>query len=185
MRHTLLPLHERILLRREYHVRITIVFLFMVCVSLLIGIASILPTYTNALNMESEILNKTVKTKDNTSAEVKEFQKNVARSLALLDSLDKNDDSMIFHDIISGLISLRGSLKFNNFSISKTGTTTYAISLQGFAPNRNSLLSFKSNFESLNPDNKVDLPVSELAKSTNIQFSIQLKENINVNSNEN
>ncbi len=181
MRHTLLPLHERILLRREYHVRITIVFLFMVCVSLLVGIASILPTYTSALNMESEILNKTVKTKDDSSQEVKEFQKNVARSLALLDSIDKGKDSVIFHDVIAGLISLRGTLKYNNFSISKTGTTTYAISLQGYAPNRNALLAFKTSFESLNPDNKVDLPVSELAKSTNIQFSIQLKQHINEN----
>ena len=175
MRHTLLPLHERIILRREYHVRVTIVFLFMVCVATLIGIASLLPTYIDAKQLEKDILAKSVKGNEEQSADIKEFQKNVARSLSLL---DKSKEPTTFSNVIYSVISMRGALRFNNFAINKTGTTTYSIQIQGVAPNRTALLNFKTNFEGLGSDNKVDLPVSELAKSSNIQFSIQLKQNV-------
>lgn len=178
MRHTLLPLQERVMLRREYHIRVTIVFLFMVCVSILVGIASLLPTYIDAKQLEKDILAKSVKGNEEQSADIKEFQKNVARSLSLLDSLDKSKEPTTFSNIIYSVINMRGGLKFSNFSVTKNGTTTYTIQIQGLAPNRTALLNFKTNFEGLSPDNKVDLPVSELAKSSNIQFSIQLKQNI-------
>ncbi len=179
MRHTLLPLHERILLRREYHIRVTIVFLFLLCLSLLIGISSLFMTYMKALSLESEIQAK-VKSldKDGVSGDIKEIQQSVVRSLALLDSLNKEKTPILYSDLIAGLINMRGTLKFTGFSVAKSGTTTYSINLQGIAPTRNSLLSFKSNFENLTPGNKVELPVSELAKSSNINFSLQLKQEI-------
>ncbi len=179
MRHTLLPLHERILLRREYHVRITIVFLFMVCVSILVGISSLFLTYTEALSSEDKVLTEAAAVdKDPVDAEIKEIQKNIVRSLALLDSLDKEKKTVLASDLIGGLINMRGTLEFHNFSVNKVGTTTYAMNIQGFAPNRNALLTFKTDFENMNPGNKVDLPVSELAKSTNILFSLQLKQEL-------
>jgi hypothetical protein len=98
--------------------------------------------------------------------------------LALLDSLNKEKTPILYSDLIAGLINMRGTLKFTGFSVAKSGTTTYSINLQGIAPTRNSLLSFKSNFENLAPGNKVELPVSELAKSSNINFSLQLKQEI-------
>jgi hypothetical protein len=73
---------------------------------------------------------------------------------------------------------MRGSLKFTSFSVMKVATSTYNITIQGLAPTRNSLLTFKTNFENLAPGNKVDLPVSTLAKSTNINFSLQLKQEL-------
>lgn len=179
MRHTLLPLHERILLRREYHVRITIVFLFLVCLSLLIGISSLFMTYVKALSLESEIQAKANKVDiEKDSKDIKEIQQSVVKSLALLDSLNKVKKSVPFSDVIGGIINMRGTLRFSAFSVAKIATTTYSISIQGVAPTRNSLLSFKTNFENLANGNKVELPVSELAKSSNIQFSLQLKQEI-------
>lgn len=179
MRHTLLPLQERILLRREYHTRITISFLFILCLALLVGISSLFLTYIKALSLESEIQNKAnVVVKDKDSADIKEIQQSVVKSLALLDSLNKEPKSVSLSDLISGVINMRGSLKFTSFSVMKISTSTYTINIQGLAPTRNSLLTFKTNFENLAPGNKVDLPVSTLAKSTNIAFSLQLKQEL-------
>lgn len=179
MRHTLLPLHERILLRREYHIRVTIVFLFMVCLALMIGISSLFITYVKALTLEAEIQEKANSLdNDKDSSDIKDIQQSVVKSLALLDSLNKEKKLVPNTDLIGGLINMRGSLRFTAFSTAKTGTTTYSINVQGVAPTRNSLLTFKSAFESLASGNRVDLPVSELAKSTNIQFSLQLKQEL-------
>ncbi len=179
MRHTLLPLHERILLRREYHIRVTIVFLFMVCLAILIGISSLFMTYIKALSLETEIQEKANAVDvDKDSKDIKEIQQSVVKSLALLDSLNKEKKVVQISDLIGGVIAMRGQLRFTALSASKVGTTTYNISIQGVAPTRNSLLAFKSTFEGLAPGNKVDLPVSELAKSTNIQFSLQLKQEL-------
>ena len=179
MRHTLLPLHERILLRREYHIRVTIVFLFMVCLALLVGISSLFITYVKALSLESDIQQK-VNSLDNEkiSSDIKDIQQSVVKSLALLDSLNKEKKFVPITELIEGLIKMRGSLRFTAISTAKIGTTTYNINIQGVAPTRNSLLAFKSAFENLAQGNKVDLPVSELAKSTNIQFSLQLKQEL-------
>lgn len=179
MRHTLLPLHERILLRREYHVRVTIVFLFMVCLSLLIGISSLFMTYVKALSLESDVQAKANAVDvEKDSKDIKDIQQSVVKSLALLDSLNKEKKVVPFSDLIGGIINMRSVLRFTAFSVAKVGTTTYNISIQGIAPTRNSLLTFKTNFENLATGNKVELPVSELAKSTNIQFSLQLKQEL-------
>lgn len=176
MRHTLLPLNERIYLRREYHRRVTIVFCFVFSLAILVGIAGIFPTFVKSISLLNEV-EKNSKSIVNQEEDknLKEMQKNVARSLALLSSLQKDNNSPKISDLIAGVLDIRNGLIITNFNISKISTTTYSMNIQGITSSRNSLLAFKKNFEDLLPGNKVDLPVSELAKAANFQFSLQLK----------
>lgn len=177
MRHTLLPLHDRIALRREYYIRVLIVFCFMISVALLIGVVSLLPTFIKTVNAEKDAKNFEITTaKEPANQDLKTVQLKVVNSLTLLESLKKDDNTPRLSDLIQGVLSMREGLRFNSFSAAKNGTTTFTMSLQGVASTRNDLLAFKNNFESMAPENKIDLPVSSLAKSTNIQFSLQLKE---------
>jgi hypothetical protein len=145
----------------------------------MVGIAALFPTFVRAiaLRVESENAQKSVQSAPE-DKNLKEIQKSVARSLALLDSLEKDKDSQKISDLLGGVLNMRNNVKFTSFTASKISTTTFAMSIQGVAPSRNDLLSFKSNFEKLLPGNKIDLPVSELAKNSNFQFSLQLKQKI-------
>lgn len=179
MRHTLLPLDERIKLRREYYRRVTIVFCFTLALSVLIGIASLFPTFvrSTAFRIETENALKLVQGEPE-DKNLKDIQKSVAQSLALLQSLKKDSGSENISDLISEIIKIKGNIKFTNFSASKVSTTTLSMNIQGVAPTRNDLLLFRDNFEKMIPGNKVDLPVSELAKNTNFQFTVSLKQKL-------
>lgn len=176
MRHTLLPLNERIYLRREYYRRVTIVFCFTLSLAILVGIAALFPIFIRAISLqnESEQASKSIVNQSEDKS-LKEMQKSVARSLALLSSLQKDSNSPKISDLITEVLDIRNGLIITNFSISKVSTTTYSMNIQGTASSRNTLLTFKKDFEDLLPGNKVDLPVSALAKATNFQFSVQLK----------
>jgi hypothetical protein len=178
MRHTLLPLQERIVLRREYYIRINIVFCFLLSLAIFVGISALFPVYIKAISTRSEFESQVKKTNNDVDQKVKEVQKSIANSLSILDSLNKESNSVLISDIIGGIINMKGNLKFSSISASKVSTSTFMISVQGIAPDRNSLLNFKKSFENMSPKNKVELPVSSLAKSTNIQFSLQLKEEL-------
>lgn len=178
MRHTLLPLQERITLRREYYTRINIVFCFLLSLSIFVGISSLFPVYIKALSVQSDFETQVENLKDEVDPNIKEVQKSISNSLLILDSLNKESNSPLISDVISGIINIKGNLKFSSISVGKISTSTFTIAVQGIAPDRNSLLDFKRNFENLSPKNKVELPVSSLAKSSNIQFSLQLKEEL-------
>ncbi len=179
MRHTLLPLPERIALRREYYIRDLIVLFFMLSLAILVGVASLFPAFMKAEIEKNQIKNTaTTSIKDTKDSELKSIQSNMVKSMALLESLSEEKQPAKLSALVAGLISMRGDLKFSAISATKISSSTLAMTIQGLAPTRNSLLLFKKNFEVAMPGNKVDLPVSELAKSANIQFSIQLAEKL-------
>lgn len=177
MRHTLLPLNERIALRREYYVRVGVVACFILSTVFVVGIVSLFPTFIKTISMEGSMKSNSLNLgKESVDPELKLIQQKVTKSLALLDLLGKEDKNPKMTELIKGIIDIKGDIKFNNFSAMKTSTTTFTMSIQGVSPTRNSLLAFKDRYESLYPGNKIDLPVSELAKSSNISFSLQLKQ---------
>lgn len=51
--------------------------------------------------------------------------------------------------------------------------------LQGFSPNRDGLLEFKANLESLPVLEEVDLPIQNIAQKENINFTISAKLRLN------
>lgn len=177
MRHTLLPLNERISLRKEYYIRIGVVACFVLSLIFVIGIVSLFPTLVKTISMEDNIKSNALNLgKESADPELKTIQQKVTKSLILLDFLNKGDKSPKMTELIGEIISIKGDIKFNSFTASKISTTTFTMSIQGVSPTRNSLLAFKDRYERLYPGNKIDLPVSELAKSSNISFSLQLKQ---------
>lgn len=179
MRHTLLPLYERKLLRREYFFRVMIVLFFLSSLSVLLGIASIFPVYIKAADLKRESdLEVSRINKKNGDSSLKNIQKSVANSLILLNYLEKNNENIEISSLIEEVLNMRGELSISSFSSTKTSTTTFSMNIQGIAPTRKSLLDFKSNFEGLREGNKVNLPVSELAKNSKIPFSLELKQKI-------
>lgn len=179
MRHTLLPLHERVVLRREYYMRLLIVMCFTVSLAILIGIASLFPIFIKALSAESDAgANAARVAKAPASVDLTAIQQKIANSLVLLNSLQEEKNSPHVSELVKNVMAMKTTLKISAFTASIDPTAGFSMSIQGMSPTRDALVNFRIAFENSAVGNKVVLPVSSLAKSSNIPFSIQLTEKL-------
>ncbi len=174
MRHTLLPTAEKLAIRREYYTRVTIVACFVVSAALLVGAAALLPAYLKARDAEAGSLGQIASLQN---AENESGRAAMAAELKadgrLLRKLSENAKSARVSKVLEEIVAARGNLKLSTLDHSRLSTSTAAVNIQGTAPTRNALLQFKSRLESLYSGAKAELPISELAASSNVRFSMR------------
>ncbi len=179
MRHTLIPLKERILLRREYHIRVAIVTLSVLAIAVLAGAAALFPAYLRAWSASRSALNTVATIKnDPNGSNLSRVQKALASDDALLVALGAGVNPPRFSKAIDAISAIHSPVTIFSISMNRVGTTSILVSLNGVAPTRNDLLKFKTRLEGLAPRTSVDLPIEELAKSVNAPFSLQFTENL-------
>ncbi|MDE2040974.1 MAG: hypothetical protein KGI59_01110 [Patescibacteria group bacterium] len=175
MQHTLLPQPERRALRREYRIRALIVLCFTLSVAGLLGVASVLPAYFGAMAAEHSAENDLVAVKHaNTTSGLTSIQQKVADGVKLLSVLDLSGLPPDLSVVIDDVVSTRGSIRIDSLTAAHTGTTTIGLTILGVAPTRDMLTAWKDTLASTLPGATVNLPISELAQATNVDFSIQI-----------
>jgi hypothetical protein len=142
---------------------------------LVAGSILLLPAYMRAKYEEKQQLQtindlKSGKGKENYSAIISELASN-SLALGILENTFLEERPS---DAIDRIINLRKEVHLNSISYSILGTTTIEMVIEGTAPNRTSLLSFKDRLLSARSNANVDLPLSELVKSSNIPFSLKV-----------
>lgn len=175
MRHTLLPLNERKTLRREYFLRLLIVLFFMISTACLIGAIALLPAYLHSRDLaqsELDLANRTLDSKDAQGRT--QIDMELKNSANLVSKLDSEAKEYKASQAIEQIIALRGLTKLITITFEQQGTSTIQIGMQGTSPTRTELLDFKSRITNAYPQAKIDLPIGELAKSKNIDFSMRL-----------
>jgi hypothetical protein len=179
MYHTLVPQYERMALRREYRLRSFVVLCFALSIAGIVGIVTLFPAFlltsVEEKSAESDLL-LIKKAKDVSGLTA--IQQKVASSQSLLSVLSTGIDQYRLSVLIEEIVAEKRTVKINSLALSLVSTSTVNISIEGIAPTRDTLLAFKSRLLSIRPQSKVDLPVSGLAKSTNIPFSIQMTQKL-------
>ncbi len=174
--YTLLPTEERRALRREYRLRISITLLLFLSCGVVLGIAALLPSYLHTYGTEREALQRQqelLRSRRESGAD--QIEKAVVQSQALAEKLLSDADKAIYSDILQKIISRRAKdILLGSFAVTSLGTTTSEIVLQGTAATRESLLAFKKSLESESIFSSIELPLSDLAKSRNIAFSMKV-----------
>lgn len=177
MRHTLLPDNLRVSIRREYRIKLIIVFCLMLTVAGVIGIVALFPSFIHAYSTQQS---RTSSVSSTDSAKDKEYAKMKAEfasdytQLRTITPYTKSSDPSEF---INSIIDLKGNIKINSIAFSRDASTTISLIIRGIAPTRASLLVFKDKIESLD-NTTVDLPVSELTKSVDAPFSMQINQKL-------
>ncbi|MEK7646304.1 MAG: hypothetical protein AAB381_01245 [Patescibacteria group bacterium] len=175
MQHTLLPSKERSILRREYRIRVFIVFCFLVSVSGLIGVGTLFPTFLFAVHEEEtqfELL-KSIK-KDAEDISVTTLELDFQRDNHTINALSQVPKTPRPSVSIQSVVGVRGTVKLNSISVNSPVPDALEVIIQGVAPNRDTLLAFKARLEELVPGGAVELPVSDLAKSKDLVFSMRI-----------
>lgn len=176
--YTLLPEKELRALKREYRIRAVIFFLFFLSCSIFLGIISLLPAYIYSYSQEKDSIASLNSLKSKrTNSEVENVSKELEQTSLMVSRLKGKKDQVIYSSIINEIVKNKNSgLTINSFNFSSQSNATSSIStiIQGKAGTRESLIQFKNKLESDPNISDVELPVSDLAKSKNISYSIKL-----------
>lgn len=168
-----MPYNEKNALRRRYRIRATTVFFFTLSVAVLVGIGSLVPTFVRTSSSESSAIKQAVLKEKDQETQFEQIKKSMSSKEQLLSVLSSGMGGATYSTVIENIARARGRVLLKSLSLTNAGTTTLQVAISGFAPTRKDLLDFKGRLTA-NPGTKVDMPVSSLAKSSDISFAINI-----------
>ena len=176
--YTLLPEKEIKALKREYRMRLVIFFLFFMSVAVLAGIFSLTPGFVLSYTQEKEALSHLKNVEKNRKDNgLDSIVKELNETNTIIKKLEDHSGDLVYSRIIFQIIGHKTSgLTIKSFDISKSpnATSTADVVIQGKATTRDSLISFKNKLEADPLISNLQLPVSDLAKSKDISYSIKI-----------
>ena len=167
-------------LRWEYRRRLLITFLFFVSCAIIVGILSLIPSYILSETQSAQASKITADLQKSRQASgMDQVEKDLAQSQAIINELKGNESKFSFFDSIQDVVKYHSpliainSFNFSSDIISPTTTISHIV-IQGNAVTRDALIGLQKNLEQDNNFSKVELPISDFAKSSDIGFSIRL-----------
>ena len=171
----LLPKAEKEAIRREYRTRLAIVVLWCSFTTLIVASILLIPSLLLSFEKEKvatqrfETLSRSVG--DEHAAE---FDTVLLAAKTRLSFLSHAPPKTFLYELMTRVVSLKPPrLSLSNFSLTSTTDGKRNLTVQGIAENRATLLSFEQALERSGAFEKVTVPISNFAKDTNIEFSIQ------------
>ncbi len=178
----LLPASEKNEIRKEYRLRALTTFFAMLFAALLVTVFSFLPTYFFALSRHEAFLSESQSDAMREQvSRAKDMETTVLETNKKIDALKSGASAPRVKDIFleileskSGGIAITGlSYDFSSGS-GKGATNVGTVGITGRSSDRATLLAFKDALAQKKEFGAVDLPISNLVKDTNLDFSINL-----------
>jgi hypothetical protein len=178
IRYTLLPEPEIKSLRREYHARLFVIFLFFLSCAIIAGIISLAPSFFLSQNQENQALIQTQELqKSRQAGGFDKIEKDLAQSQLLVQKIKTNSGGSLYYDVIQSILTHRTAgitLTSFDFAGSSSSATSTDVIIQGKALTRDDLIAFKKDLEQDKHFKQVELPISDLAKSKDISFAFRM-----------
>ncbi len=166
-------------MKREYRVRVAVVFLFFISTAFIVGVGSLFPAYIYSALEERLHLNQVAAFKKTVDASaITVIQNKLSNSSVLLGAVSDTLQQNIFSTMINSVVALKGNVMINSLGLEQPTPDVMTIDIVGVAPTRSDLLSFKGRLQGLSSKETVDLPISTLAKDKDVVFSIQVNEKL-------
>lgn len=174
--HTYLPQQQKHELRKEYIFRLLVTFGSAMLIVIICTIIFMLPAYFDSYvqkNQTSDLLTKKTNSKLTTNVdEVSAKVKAVTTTINLFsDGLQRPS---IVNVVNIAYDSLVPGIKLKGFEIVYVATSTAEMRLSGEASTRDTLISYRKKIEGNGMVAKVELPVSDLAKSKELTFLMKI-----------
>lgn len=175
----LLPAIEKQSILKDYRTRLLSVALMFLAFTLFWGAMLLLPAYLSSKQREQAMSDShAVLLKQIASRNQDNFSDTVRLTREKIAILTPKTESIPLSKIIKEIVSLKGaSIKFQAFGISISPSGATEVVLSGVAKTRASLLLLTDRLEKSKVFAQVEVPVSNFAKNTDLEFSINLKEN--------
>lgn len=172
----LLPQEEKIKIMHEYTYRVIVIFLTFLFFSFVAAAVFLLPSYVSSSFKKAD-LELQVSTAETNSKQNGTDLLRAELKLANQILKDLREVPPSFYTDINDVITHKNSgIKIRDISLRKDEGNPYRLIVSGIAQRRANLTSFAQNLEKLNRFSEVNLPVSNFAKESNIEFQITLIE---------
>ncbi len=172
----LLPENLRNAVVKEYHLRLTIVVMVYVILIQVSFLIFLFPSWLVSFYKEkdfssqSDELNKSLSTLDisSTTSFIKSFNTKIG---IINDSLEYPKFVPILDDVLA---KKTGTIRITGMYYTVNSINSGTLTLEGIGDTRESLVSFSDSLKTIGYFKKVDLPISNLAKDKNIDFTISI-----------
>lgn len=165
----LIPPQGHSALRHEYLLRVASMYCFILGGVFVASAALMIPTYVltsaqlNAVRSDNSENQETTQAFSRASEEIK-------TASAMLSQLRISQTSVVYSTLIEEIVrNAPSGIAFTTF---QGRPEEGAITIQGLASTRNALASFKNALEASPMFEKADIPISDLARDTNLPFVI-------------
>lgn len=175
--HTYLPTIQKKELRKEYLVRLTVVTCMMLLAVCVLAIIFLLPSYfiTYAQRAQSLTGLELVQSRSVTT-ETKEIEAQVKVLREITSRFVEGADRVSTVQALSlAYSSLVPGVRLTEMEYTYTASSTVDMRIAGIAQTRDALINFKKKVETNPAIKKVELPVSDLAKSKQIVFTMKIQ----------
>lgn len=174
--HTYLPSKEKRELRKEYLIRLMIVFFGALLAITVCTIIFMLPAYFSSYAERNQVLVKLQSFKDTgASTEIKGIENEVKSVTDITNRFAEGIDRPNSIDVIDLATSaLVPGVSLKGFEYTYTASSSVDVRVTGLAQTRDALINFKKKVESNSYVAKVELPVSDLAKSRDLTFIMRI-----------
>lgn len=174
----LIPNQEKKRKVKDFYFRLTVVSFVVFGCCLLVSFVAMLPSYflsTVKKNLSETKLelqkNESIPLNDqNTLATVADLN----TKLNIVENAEKNKYPISVKVINEIMLHKTANIKITEISYDNTTAAGKKISIRGIAPSRDQLLKFSRALQEDTAFKKVDLPISNFVKGSNIQFFLTL-----------
>lgn len=172
--YSLLPEQNIKAIQREYRLRLVAVFVCFLAVVLVIGAFALVPSYILSREQESQAQSNVASMKQQRAAKgVDQNERDLISAQALITAAKQHSDGTALSAIVEHIVAHHvAGVLVTSFAINREATSTALIQMSGLAMTRERLVAFKKELERDPAVKKVELPVSDLAKSKDIQYNI-------------
>jgi predicted membrane protein len=174
----LIPIEEKKNIKKDFYLRLLTIFFVLLSFSVLIILVTLFPSYFNSYVKNNSATTKLEAQKHEPmpllDQETSRVIKEVNNKLSLIENIEKNR-FLVSQNVISEIMVKKMSdIKITRISYETDIQKTKKISIYGIAPSRERLLIFRETLEDDPVFSKVDLPISNFIKGSNIQFFLTL-----------
>ncbi|MFA5936387.1 MAG: hypothetical protein WC822_00750 [Candidatus Paceibacterota bacterium] len=174
----LIPNEEKKKITRDFYLRIITMIFVMLGSSVLIASILIFPTYIVS-SVEKKAINEKLETQKKDAIPLPDQDtmmviKNLKDKLSLIENAQKNKfvfSQKVINEIVLQKIS---GIKITEISYQNDLKAGQKINISGKAQSRDILLAFRRALEDDTAFSKVDLPISNFIKGSNIKFYLTL-----------
>lgn len=165
----------------EYWVRVASTWLILWSIALLASAAILLPAYV-LIGTQVSVYKNSAQEATEKVAGYEDVSRGLVRASQQARVLVDEDSLPVLSEYMTLFEELQGAdVQLNQIAISRKEAGFNPITLSGVASDRQALASFRDRLLSKEEITKVDLPISNLARDKDIQFTITVNlENLNI-----
>jgi zona occludens toxin (predicted ATPase) len=174
MYHALLPPKTVKSLKTEYHVRFFVVLLFFISFAVLVATVFLFPSYMLSSLAEKSATANAQSAAGGIATDTAAVTAGLSSAGSLVSAMSSSVSPSL-SPIVLRMAALRPrGISITSFDISYDGSALSTLTIDGMADTRSDLVTFKNIIEGNQVFSGVEVPISDLAPASHIQFSMSV-----------